>query len=369
MSMSEDTQVFNNLLMLAVENGASDIHVKSNKPAYLRLHGHLEPVDMDPLAVPQILRFIESICPGQFFDRWEEENQIDFSYKLEDVGRFRVNAFYQRGTPSIVFRHVKDKPPSFEDLQHDPEVFRELAGHKDGIFLICGATGSGKSSTLAAMLNFINHNYDRHVVTLEDPIEFTFSDVKCVFNQREIGIDTPTFAAGMRSVLRQDPDVILIGEMRDKETFNTALSAAETGHYVFSTLHSSNAQQAVQRIFEFYPPDEHAGLRRQVASALRATVTQKLVPSLEGLGRVPVVEVFVVEGLARSAITEGAFEKIPSVIEAGTDMGSKSFNADLYRLIREGKITKQTGLAFSPNPKALEMNLKGIFLSTGGIVS
>ncbi len=366
--MSEDIEIFNNLLMLAVENGASDIHVKSNKPAYLRLHGHLEPVDMDPLGSTQILRFVESACPAQFQDRWQEENQVDFSYKLEDVGRFRVNAFHQRGTPSIVFRHVKDRPPTFEDLNHDPEVFRELAGHKDGITLLCGATGSGKSSTMAAMLNFINHHFDKHVVTLEDPIEFTFSDVKCVFNQREIGIDTLDFAAGMRSVLRQDPDVILIGEMRDKETFNTALSAAETGHYVLSTLHSSNAQQAVQRIFEFYPPDEHQGLRRQVGSALRATITQKLVPALEGLGRVPVVEIFLVEGLARTAITEGSFEKIPAIIEASTDIGSKSFNADLYRLIRAGKITKQTGLSFSPNPKALEMNLKGIFLSSGGIV-
>lgn len=366
--MSEQIEIFNNLLLLAVENGASDVHIKTNRPAYLRLHGILEPVDMDPLNDGQISRFIEATCPGQFFDRWQNDNQVDYSHYLEDVGRFRVSAFYQRGTPSVVFRHVKEKPPTFEQLNHDPTVFSRLCQQKDGITLVCGATGSGKSSTLAAMLNWINHNYEKHVVTLEDPIEFTYKDIKAVFNQREVGIDTPDFGMGMRAVLRQDPDIILIGELRDGETFNTALSAAETGHYVLGTLHSSNAQQAVQRLFEFYPPDQHLGLRRQVASALRATITQRLVPALEGQDRLPVVEIFVVDGLARSIIGEGAFERIPAVIEAGADAGSKSFNQDLYRLVKAGRVAKKTALDFSPNPKALEMNLKGIFLSTGGIV-
>ena len=366
--MSEQLEIFNNLLQLAVENGASDVHLKTDRPAYLRLNGVLEPVDMDPLTHALISRFIEASCPGQFFDRWQTDNQVDYSYQLEEVGRFRVSAFYQRGTPSIVFRHVKDRPPTFEQLGHEPEVLTRLCQRKDGITLICGPTGSGKSSTLAAMLNWINHNYEKHIVTLEDPIEFNYHDVKAVFNQREVGIDTPDFATGMRAVLRQDPDIILIGEMRDAETFNTALSAAETGHYVLGTLHSSNAQQSVQRLFEFYPPDQHLGLRRQIASSLRATITQRLVPALEGHGRLPVVEVFVVDGLAQSVIGEGDFTKIPSVLEASGDAGSKSFNQDLYRLVKAGRITRKVALEFSPNPKALEMNLKGIFLSSGGIV-
>lgn len=362
-------EVFDNLLELAVQNGASDIHIKSNRPAYLRLHGHLEPVEMERLSVEQIYEFVDYACPSKFAERWRRDAQIDFSYKLDEVGRFRVNAFHQRGTPSIVFRHVKDRPPTFEELNHQAETFQRLCTGKDGIVLVCGATGSGKSSTLAAMLNWINENFDRHIVTLEDPIEFNYSDNKSVFNQREVGIDTPDFALGMKAVLRQDPDIILIGEMRDKETFETAISAAETGHLVFATLHSANAQQAVQRLFEFFPPDHQITMRRQIAGALRAIVTQRLVPALEGGGRVPVVEIFVIDSLARKVIEEGAFEKIPAVIEAGKEEGSKSFNSDLYRLIKDGRITKQDGLAFSPNPRALEMNLKGIFLSTGGIVN
>lgn len=365
---AENLAIFNHLLQLAVDNGASDIHIKSEKPAYLRINGHLEPVDMDPLTANQVFRFVEEAAPPQLMERWQEQNQLDFAYKLESVGRFRVNAFHQRGTPSVVFRHVKDKPPTFEQLNLDPTPFLDLCKFKDGIMLVCGPTGSGKSSTLASMLNHINHTYDKHVVTLEDPIEYNFADVKSVFNQREIGIDTPSFALGLKAVLRQDPDVILVGEMRDTETFNTAISAAETGHYVFGTLHSANAQQAVQRIFEFYPPDEHLALRRQLASTLRATVTQRLIPALEGQGRVPAIEIMIVDSLARSIISDGQFEKIPAVIEAGKESGSQTFNQDLFRLIKAGKITKQTGLAFSPNAKALEMNLKGIFLSTGGIV-
>ena len=366
--MSDTLELFNNLLQLAVDNGASDVHIKTNKPALLRINGQLEPVDMDPLGVNQILAFVEDSCPPQFIERWQTDNQIDYSYRLPDVGRFRVNAFYQRGTPSMVFRYVKDRPPTFEQLNLDPELFIELCKQMDGIMLVCGATGSGKSSTLAAMLSWINLNMNKHIVTLEDPIEFTYSDMKCSFNQREIGIDTPSFAQGMRSVLRQDPDMILIGEMRDSETFDTALTAAETGHYVFGTLHSSNAQQAIQRLFEYYPPDEHAGLRRMIASTLRATVSQRLIPALEGNGRLPVIEAFIVDSLGRTVLGEGRFEKIPAVIEAGKDVGSRSFNQDLYRLIKAGLISKQIGLASSPNPKALEMNLKGIFLSEGGIV-
>lgn len=368
--MSETIEIFNSLLQLAVDNGASDIHVKSDKPAFLRLHGHLEQVDMDPLTPQQILEFIEISVPQQHYDDWKHQGQIDYSYNLDELGlgRFRVNAFHQRSTPSIVFRHVNDTPPTFEQLNHQPKVFKELTKSMSGIVLICGPTGSGKSSTLAAFLEHINSNFDKHIITLEDPIEYTYTDKKCIINQREVGIDTPNFELGLKAILRQDPDIILIGEMRDRETFETALYAAETGHLVFSTLHAANAQQTVQRLFEFFPVEQQESMRRQIAELLKATITQQLVPTLEGEGRVPAVEIFVVDALGASVIKEGTFEKIQQVIEASEDSGSQTFNKDLFRLIKSGIISKQDGLAFSPNPKALEMNLKGIYLSSGGIV-
>ncbi len=367
--MSETIDIFNSLLQLAVDNGASDIHVKSDKPAFLRLHGHLESVDMDPLTPHQIIEFIESTVPPQFLDPWRDYLQIDYSYDLREIGlgRFRVNGFYQRGTPSMVFRYVKEHPPTFEELNHESATFEEFCTKRDGIVLVCGPTGSGKSSTLAAMLDHINKNYDKHIVTLEDPIEFSYTDRKAIFNQREIGIDLPDFKYGLRAVLRQDPDIILIGEMRDRETFETALQAAETGHLVLGTVHAANAQQTVQRLFEFFPVEMQELMRRQIAGALRGIITQRLVPALEG-GRMPCVEIFVVDALGRKIVNDGEFDKIEAVIESSEDNGSKTFNKDLYRLIRNGMVSKVEGLKYSPNPKALEMNLKGIFLSTGGIV-
>lgn len=359
----------NSLLQLAVENGASDIHIKSEKPGVLRLNGILQEVDMDPVTGLETRDFINETVPAKFREDWERNGQIDYSYAVEGLGRFRVNGFHQRGTVSIVFRHVNDNPPQFSDLNLDGEAFKSLSQLKDGVILICGATGSGKSSTLAAIMNWINNNLNRHIVTLEDPIEFNFTDKKSIFNQREIGIDAPNFQAGMKAVLRQDPDIILIGEMRDKITFETALSAAETGHLVLSTLHSSGSQQAVQRIFEFFPPEQQIIMRRQIAGSLKAIITQRLIPSLEGDTRYPALEMFIIDSLAKSIIQEGQFEKILSVVEAGKENGSMTFNHSLLTLVNDGKISKTDALKFSPNPKALEMNLKGIFLSTGGIVS
>lgn len=361
-------ETIHGLLSLAVENGASDIHIKSNKPAFLRLSGHLESVEMDPLSPENVREFIEQTVPEQFYADWKKKCQVDYSYSSQGVGRFRVSGFLQRGLPSVVLRHVSDHPPTFEDLNIAGGTLSQLCKEKDGIVLLCGPTGSGKSTTLAAMINHINHSFDKHVVTLEDPIEFTYTDVKSIINQREVGIDCPSFALGMRAVLRQDPDVILVGEMRDRDTFETALQAAETGHLVFGTLHASNAQQAVQRLFEFFPEDRKQALQRQIAGSLRATITQKLLPALEGGGRMPACETFVLDALARKTIMEGKFEKIEAVIEANEDNGSKTFNQDLFRLVKNGLISRDDAINNSPNPRQLEMNLKGIFLSSGGIV-
>ncbi len=358
------------VLAEAVRQGASDIHIKSNKIPVVRLRGELLELEgFSPLAPDIIQTFIEQTTQGIFRDQWEQDFQVDYAYRLADAGRFRVNGFMQRTLPGLVFRLVKENPPSLEELNHDPELFRKLCYQKDGIILICGATGSGKSTTLAAMLNMINRETSKHIVTLEDPIEYTYTDDKSLINQREIGIDIHSFDSGLRAVLRQDPDIILIGEMRDKATFETALRAAETGHLVLSTLHAAHSQQAVRRLFEFFPADQQEIMKRQIAEALRCTVIQKLIPNLKGDGRVPAKEVMMVDASIRKLIETGSFEKLYSGIEAGKDSGSNTFNADLFRLVKAGAVSKDMAMSYSPNPKQLEMNLKGIFLSSGGLVS
>src|SRR5690606_30131564 len=237
----------------------------------------------------------------------------------------------------------------------------KLAQAKDGILLICGATGSGKSSTMAAMLNWINRNLDRHIVTIEDPIEYTFLYDKSVFQQREIGLDVPNFDLAIKAVLRQNPDIILIGEMRDRETFETAISAAETGHLVFSTMHAATVAQALTRLFEFFPPEQLPQARRQIAGSIRGFICQKLIPNIDGNGRVPANEVLNADQVVKNLILEGQNEKIQGLLDGGTDSSSYSFNRDILRLIKAGTISKADGIRFSPNPQALEMNLKGIF--------
>jgi twitching motility protein PilT len=359
--MSQTTEIFNDLLKLAVESGASDIVIKSNKPGYVRMSGRLKPVDMDPISADEVREFIDTHVPRVFKPRWEEEGQVDFAYSAEGVGRFRVNGFHQRGTASIVLRHIKSRVPTFANLGLNAEPMLNLAKAKDGIVLVCGATGSGKSSTMAAMLGWINENEDKHIVTLEDPIEFTFQDDKSVFQQREIGLDVPTFELAIKSVLRQNPDIILIGEMRDRETFETAISAAETGHLVFSTMHAATVAQSLTRLFEFFPPEQQIQARRQIAGSLRGFICQKLIPTMEGGGRVPANEILNADSTVKNLILEGHFEKIQGLLESGTESGTFSFNRDLYRLVKAGTISKADGLRFSPNPQALDMNLKGIF--------
>jgi twitching motility protein PilT len=337
--------------------------VKSNKPGYVRMAGKLKPVDMDPITLAEAEAWVLDFVPRNYRSRWDDEGQVDFSYVVPGVGRFRVNAFRQRGQVSIVLRHIKSSAPTFAQLglSGTEETLIKLAQSKDGILLVCGATGSGKSSTMAAMLNWLNQNLDKHIVTIEDPIEYTFEDDKSLFQQREIGLDVPNFGLAIKAVLRQNPDIILIGEMRDRETFETAISAAETGHLVISTMHASTVAQALTRLFEFFPAEEQQQARRAIAGSIRGFICQKLIPNIEGSGRVPANEILNADATVRSLILEGQNEKIQGILDSTTDSANLSFNRDIYRLIKAGKISKQDGLKFSPNPQQLEMNLKGIF--------
>jgi twitching motility protein PilT len=366
MTVTPHTEIINDLLKLAVESGASDVIIKSNKPGYVRLSGKLKPVEMDPISCPEAQAWVDEHVPGVFRQKWDDLGQIDFAYEVASIGRFRVNAFHQRGLISIVMRHIKSSVPTFEQLGLGATAASliKLIQAKDGILLICGATGSGKSSTMAAMMNWVNQNMDKHVVTIEDPIEYTFQDDKSLFQQREIGLDVPTFDLAIKAVLRQNPDIILIGEMRDRETFETAISAAETGHLVFSTMHAATVSQSMTRLFEFFPPEEQIQARRAIAGSLRGFICQKLIPALEGGGRVPTNEILTADAVVKNLILEGQFEKIQGILDGSGDSNSFSFNKDIYRLIKEGRISKADGLRFSPNPQALDMNLKGIFMKT-----
>lgn len=365
-TLTPHTEIINDLLKLAVDSGVSDVIIKANKPGYVRLAGRLKPVEMDPITSPEAQAFVDEHVPEVFRQKWEAAGQIDFAYAVESIGRFRVNAFHQRGLVSIVMRHIKSTVPTFEQLGLDfaSEALIRLVKAKDGILLVCGATGSGKSSTMAAMLNWVNQNMDKHIVTIEDPIEYTFQDEKSLFQQREIGLDVSSFDEAIKAVLRQNPDVILIGEMRDRETFETAISAAETGHLVFSTMHAATVAQSLTRLFEFFPPEEQIQARRAIAGSLRGFICQKLIPALEGGGRVVTNEILTADAVVKNLILEGQFEKIQGILEGSGDSNSYSFNKDLYRLIKAGKISKADGLRFSPSPQALDMNLKGIFMRT-----
>jgi twitching motility protein PilT len=340
--------------------------IKANKPGYVRLAGKLKPVDMDPITNPEAQAFVDENVPSVFKKRWDDKGQVDFAYSFEGIGRFRVNAFHQRGLVSIVMRHINSTVPKFEQLGlgQTADALIQMVQAKDGILLICGATGSGKSSTMAAMMNWVNQNMDKHIVTIEDPIEYTFQDDKSLFQQREIGLDVPNFELAIKAVLRQNPDIILIGEMRDRETFETAISAAETGHLVFSTMHASTVAQSLTRLFEFFPAEEVEQARRAISGTLRGFVCQKLIPTMEGNSRQPVNEILTADATVKSLILEGQNEKVQDMLESSGDSKSFSFNKDILRLIKAGRISKADGLRFSPNPQQLEMNLKGIFIKS-----
>lgn len=368
--MADLPKIFEDLLALAVENSASDVHLKAGRPALMRVAGQLVEAEMAPLTAELLHAFVDATLPPRFRDRWVRDSQVDYSFDrmAQGKGRFRVNAFLQRNQPAAVLRLVKVKPPQFAELNLDEKTMLQALELMEGLVLVCGPTGSGKSSTIAAMLRHVNENSALHVITLEDPVEYVYADERSSFSQREIGIDVESFPMGLRAALRQDPDVILVGEMRDKETFETALHAAETGHLVLSTLHAGSAQQAVQRLFEFFPAEQLSLARRSIAASLKAVLVQTLVPRLDGQGVLPVMEVFIVDGLAKRLLADGQFDRVPELVEGGADIGSRPINQDLVRLVRAGKVSKAAGLAASPNPKAFEMNLSGISIQSGRII-
>jgi twitching motility protein PilT len=354
---------FRRILATAVEGGASDIHLKVGGPIIFRINRKLVVVEGPLPTVEWMETVLENIVPKHFKERANRFHECDFSYYLPNAGRFRTNCFYQRGQPCLAMRYVKTQVPTFEELGLLP-VLKQIAQSPRGIVLLAGTTGCGKSTTLAAMVEHINANSRKHIITLEDPIEYVFEDNQSVLEQREIGLDTASFAEGLKYVLRQDPDVIMIGEMRDSTSFSAAMSAADTGHLVLSTVHTTNAAQSVGRILDFFKPDERDQIRRQIAGTLQAVICQRMVPTVAG-GMTPAQEILINSGTVRKLIEENRLEKLGAAIETGGEEGMLNFNQHLFQLVKDGKVSQTDALAKATNAQALEMNFQGIFLTEG----
>jgi twitching motility protein PilT len=349
------------LLSDMVLRKASDLHLKVGSVPVFRIDSKLHPTDYDPLFPEDVEKIANEIMSSYHRERFQAHNEVDFAYEAEGLGRFRTNVFRQRGFLGIVMRMVKMDIPSFEELGL-PLVLKKIALSERGIILATGTTSCGKSTTIAAMVDYINQNKKVHIMTVEDPIEYLHRDKKSIINQREVGIDTETFHAALKHVMRQDPDVIVIGEMRDSESFMAALSSSDTGHLVFSTLHTTDATQAVGRILEFFPLEERDQVRQQLSANLRSVISQRLVPKASGEGVVPAVEIMTNNLTVQMLIHENKLLKLPAAIETGRDDGMQTFNQSLLELYNKKLVTKDEALAYATNPDALKMNMQGIFL-------
>ncbi len=351
------------VLEMAVQNGASDIHVKEGCPVAVRIEGKM--VYSDYVANTEVInKFIEQVSTPKQQLLLEETGDLDLSHSEEGIGRFRVNIHRQRTNTAITFRHVKNEIRTFEELGL-PEVLRQISGETRGIIIVTGTTGSGKSTTMAAMLDYINDTRCDHVITIEDPIEYEFTDKKSYFEQREVGIDTSSFASALTHALRQDPDVIMVGEMRDKSSFEAALQAADTGHLVITTLHASNASQTVTRILDYYEKNEQEPIREALSTNLCAVISQRLCTRADGNGRTPVCEVMINTPMVFKLLQEDRLERLSSAIAAGRGDGMMTFNQCLFDLVESGTISEEDAIAASDNPEQLKMNFEGIFLSAG----
>ncbi|MBN2432257.1 MAG: PilT/PilU family type 4a pilus ATPase [Acidobacteria bacterium] len=351
------------LLRIAVGKGASDLHLKAGSFPHIRVYGELVPLmDFKKLSKEDTLLMAFGIMNNRQKLYFKENSEIDLAYGVKSLGRFRVNVYQQRGTVSLVFRVIPAQIRSFEEL-HLPEVLKTISLIPRGLVLVTGTTGSGKSTSLATMIDYVNENRTCHVITIEDPIEFLHRDKKSILSQREVRVDTNTFADALRNALRQDPDVILVGEMRDRETIETALLAAETGHMVFSTLHTLDATETINRIIAVFPPHHQQNIRIQLASILRAVVSMRLLKRSDGQGRVPAIEVLVVTEFVRNCIIDPSKTKfIKTAIAAGTSQYSmQSFDQSIYQFYKKNYISFEDAVNYATNPDEFKLRVQGIY--------
>ena len=349
----------------------SDLHLKADRPPYVRVKGELRPLDRGPIDDEEMTRMILAIMDERCRRILNETGGADFAHLTEVDGvnwRFRVNVLTQMGHLGMVARRINNFIPELEGLHLPTSLYREC-NHYQGMVLLAGVTGSGKSTTIASMLNYVNRHYRKHILTLEDPIEFMFTEDKSLINQREIGQDVIDFSIGMKHAVREDPDVMLVGEMRDRETFETAIHAAETGHLVFGTIHASSAPSTLGRILDLFPANMHKAIRSALAFNMKCIVAQKLLPScMEGVSRVPTVEIMIFNGIVKKLILEEKDEKLSDAIRIGVSEGMMDFTMSLKGLVQAKKIDRATAFEVAPNVEALKMALKGIEVKEPGIL-
>jgi twitching motility protein PilT len=347
------------LLEVVLDQGASDLHLTAGAPPTIRLHGDLVRLDNYPLLNPRTLQgMIYAILPQKLRERLEQELELDMSYSLPGKARFRVNVYFQRDSLGAAFRLIPYEIKTVDSLGL-PSVVADLARYPRGFVVVTGPTGSGKSTTLAGMVDIVNRERQAHIMTVEDPIEFLHKHNSCIVNQREVGADTHSFSQALKHVLRQDPDVILVGEMRDLETIATAITAAETGHLVFATLHTQDAPQTIDRIIDVFPPHQQQQVRVQLATTLQGVVTQQLVQTADGHGRAVAVEVLICTPAVRNLIREGKVHQIYSVMQAGGRFGMQTMDQSLANLVKTGQITQQMGYERCHDPEELNRLIGG----------
>lgn len=352
----------NELLKKAYSMEASDLHIKVGSPPIMRVHGELIPMNEEGrVTAEQALKMAFQVMNPSQREIFKRKQDIDLAYSVTGLGRFRCNIFVQRGTVGLVFRVIPMKIPTIDELNL-PEVLKKIAMEPRGLILVTGTTGSGKSTTLAAMIDHINSNKTYNIITIEDPIEYLHRDKKSIVNQREVGSDTESFSKALRAALRQDPDVILVGEMRDFETIQTALTAAETGHLVLSTLHTTDATETINRIITVFPPYQHKQIRIQLASILKGIISMRLVPRADGNGRVPAVEVLIATETIKDCIIDPDKTKLISDVIAKSKLhyGMQTFDQSLYDLYKKGLITYEEALRRATNPDDFALKVKGI---------
>lgn len=364
--MSKKT-VLHDILIHGIEEKASDWHIREGAAIGIRTKGVIESIGIlaDSTLMDEVM---ETMVTDSARKKLEETGDADFAFVEDGVGRFRANLHLQRGMRALTLRHVQETVPSIDKLGLPP-VILDVTDFKDGIIFVTGSTGSGKSTTLACMIEYMNKNSSRHIITIEDPIEYIFHDRRSIIEQREVGLDTISFDSALHHAMRQDPDVVVLGELRSKDSVETALSAAETGHLVMSTLHTMNAPQSIERILDFFNQEERGGILKALAGTLRAIICQRLVPRTFEAGVVPINEILLNTPLVRRMILDDDIEKLDGAIAASAADGMMTFNQSILQRINEGDISEETGMSYSSKPETLKMNLKGIFLSEdGGIV-